>query len=115
MQKDKQQLQLLSLIKDIKDIELKFKDLLSDNLNIFKIAGLVKQEVKHSRMLAYILDPNSNHGLKDAFIKELMSDERILNSSKIPLNTLIKLSMADLDDTVVKCEDMRIDILERQN
>ena len=108
MSKEKQ---LLSLIKDIKDVEIAFKDLLADNLNIFRIAGLVKQEIKHSRVLAYILDPNGSHGLKDAFIKELMSDESILNSKKIPLNTLIKLSMADLDDIVVRCEDMRIDIL----
>jgi hypothetical protein len=108
---NKLQVQLLSLIKDIKDIEYRFKYLISDNFNLFKIAGLVKQEIKHSRMLAYILDPSSNHGLKDQFIKELLSDERILNTNKIPLNALIKISMADFDDTSVKCEDMRIDIL----
>jgi hypothetical protein len=40
--------------------------------NLFDSLKLVWQEVKHSDFLAYLLDPQQNHGLGDIFLKSLL-------------------------------------------
>ncbi len=45
---------------------------LLDRFNIFEAIGFVGQEVKHSRFLAFLLDPKQNHGLGDLFLKSFL-------------------------------------------
>ena len=39
--------------------------------NIFEVLGAVRQELRHSDFLGYLLDPAGNHNLGDAFLKKL--------------------------------------------
>lgn len=40
-----------------------------ERFNVFQICGVDHYEVKHSAIIAKILDPNGNHGQKDKFLK----------------------------------------------
>jgi len=40
--------------------------------NIFNVLGVQRQEIRHSNFLAWILDPNGNHGLGSAFIERIL-------------------------------------------
>jgi len=66
------------------ELERKLLDLINDldafrrekwffqELNIFEAAGLYRQEIRHSNFLAFLLNPQQNHGLDDAFLKKLI-------------------------------------------
>ena len=38
-------------------------------LNIFEVLGITNAEIRHSNFLAWLLDPNGNHGMGDKFFK----------------------------------------------
>ena len=38
--------------------------------NVFEILGITFKEIHHSKLLAWLLDPNENHELGDAFLRE---------------------------------------------
>ncbi len=79
--------------------------------NIFEAIGAVWQELRHSDFLAFLLDPQQNHGLGDAFLKRLL--QRILvdvERSTIPVSP-IDLDVWSLDEIFVRREWQNIDIL----
>lgn len=79
--------------------------------NIFEAIGAVRQELRHSDFLAYLLDPQQNHGLEDAFIKKLLQRALSLASdSPVPI-TAIDLDTWDLEEMEVLREWRNIDIL----
>lgn len=39
-------------------------------LNLFEAIGFIRQELKHSNLLAFLLSPNEKHGLGDRFLKK---------------------------------------------
>ena len=41
--------------------------------NIFEAIGVVRQELRHSDFLAFLLDPHQSHGLGDDFLKAFSS------------------------------------------
>jgi hypothetical protein len=43
-----------------------------DRFNILEALGVVRQELRHSDFLAFLMDPEGNHGLGDAFLKRLL-------------------------------------------
>lgn len=43
----------------------------TNKFNLFDILKISKTEIRHSNMLAWLLDPNENHNLKDYFIRSL--------------------------------------------
>ncbi|MBA2450794.1 MAG: PD-(D/E)XK nuclease family protein [Chloroflexi bacterium] len=47
---------------------------LLDRFNIFEAIGVVRQELRHSDLLAFFLDPKGSHGLGDAFVKRLLQE-----------------------------------------
>ena len=47
-----------------------------EQFNIFEAVGVVRQELRHSDFLAFLLDPRQNHRLGDAFVQRLL--QRIL-------------------------------------
>lgn len=51
--------------------ELKSK--IDNSINIFDILKISNAEIRHSNIIAWLLDPNGNHGLGDEFIKRLIS------------------------------------------
>lgn len=101
--------QIINLINDLKLVENQFPELKNKKLNIFEAAGLIRQEIRHSRVLANLLDPRENHGLSDIFIKELITHNEI--QSSLDDSLALKLAFCNYDDLVVRTEEMNIDIL----
>ena len=83
---------------------------LLDQFNIFEAIGAVRQEVRHSDFLAFLLNPNQNHGLRDIFVKRLLQ-KAISNSNQLLDITPIDLDLWDLDDIEVRREWQSIDIM----
>jgi hypothetical protein len=81
--------------------------------NIFEAIGAVRHEVRHSDFLAYLLNPQENHGLGDAFLKRLLQKSLAsVGRSDLPV-TLIDLDFWNLDAASVQREWQRIDIFLR--
>ncbi|MBO0360865.1 PD-(D/E)XK nuclease family protein [Hymenobacter sp. BT186] len=49
--------------------------------NIFHILGITRTEIRHSNFLAWLLDPNANHGLGNQivsrFLRSVLADQRV--------------------------------------
>ena len=69
-------------------------------LNIFEILGLTRTEIRHSNMLAWLLDPGENHGLGGAIFRGFM--EYITGSGYQPW---------DFDSFVIRREWNCIDLM----
>lgn len=90
--------------------DLERLEALLGRFNIFEAVGLVRQEIRHSAFLAFLLDPQENHGLGDAFVKRLLQ-EAIMSAPEttVPV-TPIELSLWDLEQMEVRREWQHIDI-----
>jgi hypothetical protein len=84
---------------------------LLDRFNILEALGVVRQELRHSDFLAFLMDPKGNHGLGDAFVKRLL--QKILTGSEgVPLPvTPVELERWDLGRVTVQREWEYLDIL----
>ena len=60
-------------------------DKLLNRFNIFEATDMSMQEIKHTKFLSYLLDPNQSHGLGEAFIKNFVAriSEKFANFPKI--------------------------------
>lgn len=83
---------------------------LLDEFNLFEAIGAVRQEVRHSDFLAYLLNPRQNHGLGDTFVKRFLQ-KAILLANQPQSITPIDLDLWDLDEIDVRREWQNIDIL----
>ncbi len=45
----------------------------TDDFNLFDVLRITNMEIRHSNILAWLFDPNENHGLGDAFIKSFIT------------------------------------------
>jgi hypothetical protein len=52
--------------------ELEHLEKMISGFNVFEAIGVVRQELKHSDFLAFLLEPRGSHGLGDAFAKRLL-------------------------------------------
>ncbi|HEY9613262.1 PD-(D/E)XK nuclease family protein, partial [Allocoleopsis sp.] len=83
--------------------------------NIFEAIGVVRQEVRHSNFLAFLLNPSQNHRLDDIFLKRLL--KRVLLEADEPTElkdlkiSPIDIDIVDLKDAEVRREWKHIDIL----
>ena len=50
---------------------LKLQDFVS-RFNIFEALGVVRQELRHSSFLSFILNPSERHGLGDSFLRRVL-------------------------------------------
>jgi hypothetical protein len=85
------------------------EEMLSE-FNFFEAAGLTRQEIRHSRFLAFLLDPKGAHGLGDLFFKRLLQSavgKRRRGETGV---TALELELMDLRDVQVACEVDNIDI-----
>ncbi len=88
-----------------------------DRFNIFEVIGMAHQELRHSRLLAYFLDPRKDHGLGDLFVKRL--PQKILSTANcgraeatVPVSPA-ELESWDLNRVTVNREWHHVDILVR--
>ncbi len=91
--------------------DLERLETLLDQFNIFEAIGAVRQELRHSDFLAFLLDPQRGHGLGDVFLKRLL--QRVLVSfddAALPV-TPIDFDIWNLRQATVQREWQNIDIL----
>ena len=67
--------------------------------NIFRILKISKAEIRHSNFLAWLLNPNESHNLKDTFLKHFLLD------ISVDFDTL------DLQELEIRREWKNIDLL----
>lgn len=77
--------------------------------NLFDVLKLSLHEIRHSNMLAWLMDPHGNHGLNDSFLKNWFS-------YSTPLKNLAQLDCTNFtvkteNSNVVNDKQGRIDIL----
>lgn len=77
--------------------------------NIFEALGAVRQELRHSDFLAFLLDPSQNHGLGDVFLKRFL--KRVLVRAADPPLSAVEIDVADLHEAEIRREWRHIDIL----
>lgn len=90
--------------------DLERLEALLDRFNIFEAVGLVRQEIRHSTFLAFLLDPRESHGLGDAFAKRLLQEAIMSTPDASAPVTPIELSLWDLGEMEVRREWRHIDI-----
>jgi hypothetical protein len=96
----------LNLLNDsaFEKIELELR-----SANFFDILNATKSEVRHSNFLAWILDPNANHGLEEMvllrFLRDIFSNERVIGLYGPEADTL------DFRSTEIRREWQHIDLL----
>lgn len=88
---------VVELINDLRLLEKKYA--FRKSINIFEAAGLSRQEIRHSRMLSFLLDPTRNHGLEANIIKNILVAYR---QDDFP--SIAHILLSDLSDAVVLCE-----------
>jgi hypothetical protein len=99
---------LLELVRDLD--EFSRQNYFASGLNIFETAGLFRQEIRHSNVLAFLLRPTENHGLGDTFLKGIIS-KALDNLSGEPPISALNLALADFSDALVFREWRNIDLL----
>ena len=78
--------------------------------NPIKVMGMTRMEIRHSAILAWLLNPKETHGLGDRFLKAFISEAlRDHNAEMLP--SALQVSQADMTDTEVRREWRQIDIL----
>jgi hypothetical protein len=99
---------LEAFVVDNEDLER--LELLSAEFNIFEAIGAVRQELRHSELLAFLLDPSENHGLGDGFLRRFLQRAVAGAASQAPISP-VDLDVWELDDVEVRREWSNIDIL----
>lgn len=97
---------LEGLIVDNDNLE-KLEDMIAE-FNIFETMGAVRQELRHSEFLAFLLNPSEKHGLGDRFLKRFL--KRVLQDSDSTISA-IEVDVLDLSGAIVERESHHIDIL----
>ena len=84
-----------------------------DEFNAFDVLKIANNEIRHSNVLAWLMNPNENHGLGDAFLKKFVQSIFLRNSQNLEFvkHSLIDISLFDYDDFIIRREWHNIDIL----
>jgi hypothetical protein len=89
---------------DLEELEAQLEE-----FNIFEALGAVRVEVRHSDFLAFLLNPQQNHGLGDVFVKRLLQKALSVAQNYTPITSL-DLDIWDLDELTVQREWQNIDL-----
>jgi hypothetical protein len=89
--------------------DLEHLESLLDQFNIFEAVGMVRQEIKHSNFLAFLLNPAASHRLGDTFLKIFL--KRLLIEANNADVSPIDIDITDLTNTEVRREWKNIDLL----
>lgn len=78
-------------------------------VNLFDVLKVSKKEIYHSNMLAWLLDPNENHGLGEAFLKGIL--QKLVENDEKGKYDVFDILLSDLYSFSVFREWKKIDIL----
>jgi len=83
------------------------------HFNPFETLSIVNAEIRHSNVLAWLLNPNENHGLGDIFLKKIIQDVYYKNKEYIESKrlSLFDISLREYHDFIIKREWNNIDII----
>jgi hypothetical protein len=84
---------------------------IANEFNIFTALKMEHKELKHSDMLAWLLNPRENHGMDDYFVKSFISRCLSNNSGNDNGLSIINVDSWDLSDAEVYREKSNIDIV----
>lgn len=80
----------------------------TNKFNLFDILKITRTEIRHSNLLAWLLNPNENHNLGDCVLKGLVQHYvKLFSKESDVVETLLK----DFNDSIVFREWKNIDIL----
>ena len=79
----------------------------TNRFNVFDVLKVTRTEIRHSNMLAWLLDPNENHGLNDAVIRGFVQ----FTASYLPDNDVFDDLLMDYRSFTIQREWRSIDIL----
>jgi PD-(D/E)XK nuclease superfamily len=96
-----------NLIIDNQDLD--FLESTLSEFNIFEAIGVVRQEIRHSNVIAFLLNPQETHRLSDLFLKKLLICA--LLKSENPTLSPIGIDIANLENVEIRREWKNIDIL----
>jgi hypothetical protein len=96
----------------LENVELeKIKSFVSE-FNIFEIMRIVHAEIRHSNMLAWLLNPKSNHGFGDQFLRLFLKHLFYSNRETIKTQiTFFDIEIFNLNDIEIRREWNKIDLL----
>ena len=77
--------------------------------NIFDVLKASRNEIRHSNMLSWLLNPNENHGLGDAYLRGII--QRLVENDSSGRYDVIKMLLLDMYSFSVYREWKNIDIL----
>ncbi|MCX7207748.1 MAG: PD-(D/E)XK nuclease family protein [Proteobacteria bacterium] len=97
---------LLALLDALKQFDKTHR--LDNRFNFFEAVNMVRQETKHSRFLAFLLDPKGAHGLGHQFLSRFLS--MVVAGHPSPELSRLKVAISDLRDAKVFCERDHFDI-----
>jgi len=96
--------------------ELAHLEELTGQFNLFEALGLVRQEIRHSNFLAWLMNPAQTHGLGDSFLKAFLMKTSVKASVKARMPGIEKtispvdVDVWDLTETEIRREWRNIDI-----
>ena len=105
---EQEQIELLEALV-IDNPQLDELESLISEFNIFEAMGAVRQELRHSDFLAFLLNPSEKHGLDDKFLKRFLI--KLLSSADESPISPIAVNLTDFSKAVVERETQNIDIL----
>ena len=79
--------------------------------NIFSVLRVEKVEIRHSNVIAWLLDPQGSHGLGQAFLRRILSTILLDNESSLVNINPAKIELMDMRDVEVWREWRNIDLL----
>lgn len=82
-----------------------------ERFNIFEALGAVRQELRHSSFLAFVLDPSQNHGLGDLVLKRFLKRVLLESSFQDAPISAVDIDVFGLHEVIVLREWRNIDIL----
>ena len=109
---------------DLKGLEKDFDfEKLELNLklpNIFRILKISKSEIRHSNFLAWLLNPNESHNLRDTFLKHFLLDISIDFDSLKFQDFEIRRELKNIDiliiaNNFVVCIENKVESIEHSN
>lgn len=94
------------MIEALGQLEAKFQ--LGVGFNVFEAVAMARQEIRHSRFLAFLLNPRSPHGLGPAFLRAILS-AAVAEHPDPPVSRL-DVAITDLTGSSIHCERDHFDI-----
>jgi hypothetical protein len=91
--------------------ELEDLSAMLSTFNVFRALKIEQVEIRHSNVLAWLLDPEETHGLSDIVIRRLLSNILLFSDKIIPGITALNIELFDFADIEVRREWKNIDIL----